>query len=193
MITIGLTGGIGSGKTTVDQIIHTLGFPVYISDTKASILMNNDSYIREQLKELFGEETYTQANTLNKAYLAAIIFNDKEAIQKVNRIVHPIVMRDFESWGKQKQSTILFFESAILFEAGLNTNFDHIITVTAEINTRIDRVMNRDHLSREAIKERINNQYDDTIKCKQSDFIIHNDHNSMLLDQILSIIEKIKK
>ena len=124
MLKIGLTGGIGSGKSTIAKIIETLGYPVYISDSKASELINRDEEIKRHLTELFGKDIYQPDGNLDKKRLATIIFNDKEAIKQVNGIVHPAVTRDFMEWCSAQRRPLLFFESAILFEAKLENLFD---------------------------------------------------------------------
>ena len=163
---IGLTGGIGSGKSTVANIIKTLGYPVYISDTRASLLMNT-----------------------HKPLLATIIFNNTVAIQQVNHIVHPIVMQDFEQWCLHQQTNIVFFESAILFEAELTHHFDKILSVHADLETRIYRVIARDHCTQEQVIKRIHNQSNDIYRQTHSDYLIHNQNGDMLLPQIIDILK----
>ena len=192
MIKIGLTGGIGSGKTTVSRIFQALGYPVYISDTRASWLINHRHEIKRDLISLFGESVYLPTGELDKKKFASLIFNDKKRIDQVNKIVHPVVTEDFLEWSESQNTPFLFFESAILFEAGLTPLFDHIITVTADRETRILRAMKRDAVSREKIIERINNQLPDREKCLQSDFVIHNNDSDYLLEQIIEIVKKLK-
>lgn len=145
------------------------------------------------MQQHFGKEIYTGNATLNKTLLAGIIFEDPAALALVNSIVHPRVMTDFREWAHIQNSELLFFESAILFEAHLNTFFDHIICVTASPEERIRRVVRRDNSSPEAVRKRIQNQLDDDAKCKQSDFIIYNDDDHMVIGQILSILNKLQK
>ena len=192
MIKIGLTGGIGSGKTTVSHIFQALGYPVYISDTRASWLINHHDGIKRALISLFGKSIYLLTGKLDKKRLASLIFNDKERIEQVNKIVHPVVTEDFLEWSKAQNTPFLFFESAILFEAGLTSIFDYIITVTANRETRIQRAMKRDMVGREKIIERIDNQLPDAKKCLQSDFIIYNNDSDRLLEQIIEIVKKLK-
>lgn len=191
MLKIGLTGGIGSGKSTIAQIIEILGYPVYISDSRASTLINQEEKIKTSLTELFGENIYHPDGQLDKKRLATIIFNNKEAIKQVNGIVHPIVTRDFTTWCSAQQSPLIFFESAILFEAKLEYLFDYIILISTEIETRIQRVMSRDLISREKVIERINNQMSDEIKQSKSNFVIYNNDDSKVVKQILSIIHQL--
>ena len=191
MLKIGLTGGIGSGKSTIAKIIATLGYPVYISDFKASELINRDEEIKNHLIELFGKDIYQPDGNLDKKRLAGIIFNDKEAIKQVNGIVHPAVTRDFMEWCSAQRRPLLFFESAILFEAKLENLFDYIILITTDLETRVERVISRDSTTREKVIERINNQMPDEIKQTKSDFVIYNNNDDKVIKQILSIIHQL--
>ena len=188
MLKIGLTGGIGSGKSTIAKIIATLGYPVYISDFKASELINRDEEIKKHLIELFGKDIYQPDGNLDKKRLAGIIFNDKEAIKQVNGIVHPAVTRDFMEWCSAQRRPLLFFESAILFEAKLENLF---ILITTDLETRVERVISRDSTTREKVIERINNQMPDEIKQTKSDFVIYNNNDDKVIKQILSIIHQL--
>ena len=175
MLKIGLTGGIGSGKSTIAKIIETLGYPVYISDSKASELINRDQ----------------SDGNLDKKRLATIIFNDKEVIKQVNGIVHPAVTRDFITWCSAQRRPFLFFESAILFEAKLENLFDYIILISTDLETRVERVISRDATTREKVIERINNQMPDEIKQSKSNFVIYNNNDDKVIKQILSIIHQL--
>lgn len=189
---IGLTGGIGSGKSTVARILHHLGYPVYISDRKASRLMNTHPTIRTSLIKRFGNEVYTPEGKINKPFLAPLIFNHPEVLKEINQIVHPRVMEDFQQWSLQQHHSCVFFESAILFEAGLADYFQSVICVTAPENIRLDRVIARDGIAPEQVKERMRNQLNDQLKCEQADFIIHNDFKHQVMEQLFLILEKIK-
>ncbi len=188
MLKIGLTGGIGSGKSTIAKIIETLGYPVYISDRRASILINQNQDIRKALTQRFGDTIYLPEGGLDKQQLASIIFNDKNAIREVNHIVHPIVTLDFIDWCEMQKKEILFFESAILFEAKLESLFDYIISISTDMETRIKRVIARDATNREKVIERINNQMPDSDKLAKSDFVIYNNDEDQIVKQILDII-----
>ena len=188
---IGLTGGIGSGKSMIARIVEALGFPVYISDTKASTLINRDENIKTKLIELFGKNIYQDNGELNKKELATIIFNNKEAIKQVNAIVHPAVIQDFQTWSTVQKSSLLFFESAILFESHLEYLFNYTILVTANIDTRIKRVIARDACNQEKVIERINNQMPDSIKQTKTNFVIFNNDDDQVIKQILSIIQQL--
>lgn len=191
MLQIGLTGGIGSGKTTIAKIIKTLGYPVYISDQRASDLINHTPEIKQNLKKRFGESIYLPNGELDKKQFATLLFQDKNSIEEVNQIVHPIVVKDFKNWCTEQRTPLLFFESAILFEAKLENLFDYIISISTDMETRIERVMTRDRTSREKVIERINYQMPDAIKSSRSDFVIHNNDGDMVVMQILDIINKL--
>lgn len=191
MLKIGLTGGIGSGKSTIAKIIETLGYPVYISDLRAAWLMNWDLEVREALTSYFGDEIYLPEGRLNRQRFASIIFNDKNAIAEVNRIVHPAVTQDFLEWCGEQKKDILFFESAILFESKLEGLFDYIISISADMETRIKRVIERDTTNREKVIERINNQMPDSEKLSKSDFVIYNNDEDQIVKQILAIIHQL--
>ena len=191
MLKIGLTGGIGSGKSTIAKIIETLGYPVYISDSKASELINRDEEIKKHLTELLGKDIYQSDGNLDKKRLATIIFNDKEVIKQVNGIVHPAVTRDFMEWCSAQRRPFLFFESAILFEAKLENLFDYIILISTDLETRVERVISRDATTREKVIERINNQMPDEIKQSKSNFVIYNNNDDKVIKQILSIIHQL--
>jgi len=183
---IGLTGGIGSGKTTVSRVFATLNIPIYNSDIEAKKLINSSSKIKEKLIFEFGEEVYLQ-NSLNKKFLANIIFNNKQKLEFVNSVVHPVVINHFHKWVSLQISSYVIKENAILFESGMHKNVDLIITVTAPEETRIKRVQKRDNTTYEEVKSRIKNQISDKEKIEKSDFKIYNDDDQLVLPQILKI------
>ena len=170
---IGLTGGIGSGKTTVAKMFEELGVPIYIADTEAKKLTNTSKIIKKELIALLGEETYLN-NTLNKKYVANLIFNDEDLLKKVNSIIHPKVAKHFKKWAKKQNAPYCIKEVAILFENGSYKDCNFTILVTAPLNVRIDRVLLRDHTSKKEIEDRINNQWSDKIKIKLADAVIEN-------------------
>lgn len=193
MKTVGLTGGIGSGKSTVARILVQLGYAVYIADTEARRLINTDSAIRQKFIRHFGKDIYTSNGTVDKVRMATLIFNQPAALNTVNKIVHPRVMEDFQAWSHQQKSELVFFESAILFESGLNVFFPAVICVTAPLDIRIQRVVKRDLTTPAKVLERIRNQADDTIVCGKADFIIFNDEHHLLIRQVMEITEKLKE
>lgn len=192
MLKIGLTGGIGSGKTTIARVLEHLGYKVYIADAQASRLMNSDPQLRDELSMAFGKDIYTAAHQIDKKKLASLIFNNREALQQINRIVHPKVVADFNRWSEKQPGEIIFFESAILFEAGLEKTVDYIICVYASLETRLKRVMERDQATEEKVRERIANQMNDEEKCRRSDFSVCTDSPAMVLEQIDSLIGILK-
>jgi dephospho-CoA kinase len=187
---IGITGGIGSGKSYVSDIIKSMGFPVYHSDESAKSLMESNPVIKEDLQLLFGESIYEKGE-LNKKKLAELIFELPELREKVNALVHPIVRADFAQWASNQSKEIVFNEAAILFETGANTNFDATILVIAPEAIRIDRVMKRENCSRELVLKRIQSQWSDEQKSSLANFQIINDSVSPLLIQVEKVLEKI--
>lgn len=182
---VGLTGGIGSGKTTVAKEFKKLGVPIYIADDEAKKLMNTSKVIKRKLVELFGEEAYINEE-LNRPYLAKIIFNDESYLQKMNAIVHPRVAKHFEKWVKKQDSPYIIKEVAILFENGSYKHCDFIITVTAKIQTRIERLLKRDNTTVSKIEAIMKNQWQDDKKIALSDFVIK---NNVLEDTVKQVQE----
>ncbi|MEL0650927.1 dephospho-CoA kinase [Algibacter sp. TI.3.09] len=173
MIVIGLTGGIGSGKTTVAKMFKALGVPVYIADVEAKKLMLKSKIIKRKLIALFGEEAYVD-QSLNKPFIASIIFNDKNMLNQMNAIIHPRVARHFEKWTAKQNSVYVIKEVAILFENGGDKLCDYIIAVTAPKAAKIERVLERDNTTEEKVKAIMDNQWSDAEKVKLSHFVIEN-------------------
>lgn len=192
MKAIGLTGGIGSGKSTVARILRQMGYPVYIADKEASRLMNTHPEIRKELQQRFGPTTYTAQGAIDKPKMAQLVFNNAQALADLNRIVHPRVMEDFRQWSLQQNSLLVFFESAILFEAGLDRFFHSVICVSAPESLRISRVVERDRTTSDKVEERIRNQSDEALKCQKADFVIYNDRNHMILELLLETLQKLQ-
>jgi len=183
---IGITGGIGSGKTTVCMVFETLGVPVYYADARAKQLINTDPSLKAALTGYFGKEIY-HGDELDRRKLADIIFNDKTALEKVNSWVHPAVARDFELWCTRQTSPYVLEEAAIIFECNLAHRFDKVILVTAPDNLRIERVCTRENLSPEVVRQRIANQWPEEKKMAMADYIIYNDNIRLITPQILDI------
>lgn len=183
---VGLTGGIGSGKSTVAKMFSDLGIPVYIADDEAKTLMNTSPIIKEEIIKVFGNSSYS-GNVLNKTLLANAVFNNEELLQKLNNIVHPEVKKHFENWYKNQRSPYVIKEAAILFENGGYKYCDVMITVIADTEIRIKRVMERDKTDRESVLVRIQHQWSDEKKTALSDYIIDNDD----LQQTLLKVKKI--
>lgn len=183
---VGITGGIGSGKTTVAKMFATLGVPIYYADDEAKKLMNSSSVIRESLISLLGEETYSDG-ILNRKYMADKIFNDKDLLERVNAIVHPQVAAHFQTWTSQQNYPYLLKEAAILYESGSYKDCDKVILVTAPRETRIKRVMERDNVTRDEVEARMENQWSDSRKEELADYIIQNESISQTQHEVNSI------
>ena len=173
MIVVGLTGGIGSGKSTIAAMFHELGVPVYNSDERAKHLMNTSKKIRKQLIELFGKKAYLEGN-LNRTYIAKKVFNDTDLLEQLNQIVHPVVRKDFLKWTKKQNAPYVIQETALLFENNAQELYDSVILITAPKELRIERVLSRDESTKEQIIARMNNQLDDQTKLELADFVIEN-------------------
>ena len=184
---IGITGGIGAGKSLVAEIIKAMGYPVYNSDERAKELTETNPKIKEGLIHLFGGEIY-QNDTLNKFALAQAIFSDDSLREKVNALIHPIVREDFNNWALAQNNSLIFNESAILFETGSFKNFDAIILVYAPKEIRIQRIMKRDNCSENEVLKRMNSQFSDEEKYQLTEFRVLNDEQTPLLVQVEKII-----
>lgn len=190
----GLVGGIGSGKSTIAKMFEELGVPVYYSDDEAKRLMNDDEIINTELRTLFGDAIYNKSGKLDKKKLAEIIFNDKELLEKVNSIVHPIVRQDFEEWCEEQTTNYVLQESAILFETGSYKKLDGIILVHATENERVGRVMKRDRCDKESVLSRIKNQWKDEQRLEAADYIIYNYDGHTCSDlQVYELHEKLNE
>jgi len=188
---IGLTGGIGTGKTMVAEYFKSLGIPVYIADKEARQLMTSDNIINALSNE-FGKEIL-ENGILNREKLAKLVFNDSKKLQKLNSIVHPEVKKHFENWvEKHKNSPFVVKEAAILFESGSYKYCDTIITVTAPLETRLQRVMKRDKTDRESVLKRIENQWTDEQRITKSNYVIHNLSVESTKKQVDEILKKLK-
>ncbi|MEO5590970.1 MAG: dephospho-CoA kinase [Chitinophagaceae bacterium] len=187
---VGITGGMGSGKSTVASIFATLGIPVYQADDAAKRLMNEDEALKEQLKIHFGEAAYTNG-LLNRAWMAAEVFNNKDKLVLLNSMVHPVTISDGEKWLMQQTTPYAIKEAAIIFESGSQRYLDYIIGVYAPVTLRIYRSMKRDNISKEEVNARLNRQMDDAIKMKLCDTVIINDEQQALIPQVLRVHEKL--
>ena len=189
---IGITGGIGSGKTTAAKYFEELGFPLYNSDLRARTIQNENPEVIQQIKAVFGEESYTQEG-LNRPFLAAVTFNDKEKLKELNQIVHPAVFNDFKNWIEAQKTDYVLKETAILIESGSYKDCDLIISVIADREIRITRTIERDNISRQQVEARINNQLSDEERITYSDYVIDNSQDlAYLYQQVKNIADKIK-
>ena len=191
MLVLGLTGGIGSGKTTVANIFKEFGVPVYNSDERAKWLMNNDSTLRSKISDLFGDESYLNGE-LNRKLISSKVFKDSELLKKLNGLVHPVVGKDFEAWESRQTSDIVLKEAAILIESGAYKQVDKLIVIFAPVTVRIKRVLQRDKVTEEEVMHRINNQLSDEDRLKFADYIIKNDGEHLLIPQVKNIIKDLK-
>ena len=192
MLKIGLTGGIGSGKSTVAKTFEVLGIPVYYADVEAKRLMNENEGLKQKIQELFGTAIYTDGR-LNRAALADIVFNDPEKLEQLNALVHPITINDANQWLQQQKSLYAIKEAALIFESGISEFLDYVIGVYAPAPLRIQRVIQRDDTSREAVMARMNKQMDEDEKMRLCNFVITNDEQQLLIPQVLALHEHLLK
>ncbi len=189
---IGLTGGLGSGKSTIAGIFQVLGIPVYYADAAAKKLMNTEKTLKSKITNAFGEAAYLKGE-LDTGYLAAAVFNDKNKLDLLNSIVHPATIKDAECWIQKQTSPYIIKEAALLFESGSNKYLNYVIGVSAPLELRIQRAITRDNVSREQVMQRVNKQMNDHEKLSLCDYVIINDEENLLLPQVLKLHEKFLK
>lgn len=189
MLKIGLTGGIGSGKSTVAKIFEVLGIPVYYADDAAKQIMNTDKELKAALIKHFGDQTY-QNDELNRPWLASIVFGDTEKLKLLNSLTHPATIRDANRWIQQQTSTYIIKEAALMFESDAYKYLDKIVGVSAPVELRIKRAMERDHVTRDEVLSRMNRQMNEEEKMKRCDFVIFNDEQQLILPQVLNLHER---
>lgn len=195
ILQLGITGGIGTGKSTICKIFETLGIAVYDADTRAKLVMTIDKILKEELKKAFGKEVYLNENEVNRDYLVKTVFsnqNNNSKVEILNSIVHPAVGRDYEKWYNENKdkSPYLLKEAALMFESDSYKVLDAIIVVHAPLEERIKRVLQRDsHRTEEQVKDIINKQMPESEKLKRADFVIQNDHSHSLIKQVLELHE----
>ena len=191
---IGLTGGIGSGKSTVAKFIEEMGFPVYYSDVRAKEIVNDDELLKKGIIELLGEKAYDENGLYDRKYVAEIVFNDEELLQKLNGMIHPAVKYDFEKWVGNQTTEFVFKETALLFELKLNESCFKSVLVTADDNLRLKRVMDRDRKTYREVENVMNKQMPEKDKIKIADFVIfNNDGMDELQAETENVISQIKK
>ncbi|MFB9845105.1 dephospho-CoA kinase [Mucilaginibacter ginsenosidivorans] len=191
MLKIGITGNIGSGKTTVSRVFEILGIPVFYADDAAKSVMVKDAILMDGIKAAFGQESYFDNGMLNRRYIASIVFNDEGQLAKLNSLVHPAVFRAFDEWAAQvKNAPYIMKEAALLFESDSYKMCDRTIMVTAPLELRIKRVMRRDGFSREEVLSREARQFTEEKKIELADFVIKNDDTELVIPQVLALHEK---
>ena len=183
---VGLTGGIGSGKSTVLEMFNKLGAEIFVADIEAKKLMNTNKELINEIKQLFGENAYLN-NKLNRGFIASVVFTNKEKLAVLNKLVHPKVGEHFKYFIKKSKAKIIMYESAILFESGSDKMCDYIISVTANFDDKIERVMKRDGATKQQILDRMKNQLNDDFKIKNSNFVINNNSLEVTKQQVTTI------
>jgi len=190
VLKIGLTGGIGSGKSTVAQIFEVFAIPVYYADISAKRLMNEDAELISAITNIFGKQAYVN-NILDRKYISSIVFSDPIKLELLNSIVHPATKKDGEAWMQEQTSPYAIHEAALIFEAKVFERLDHVIGVSSPIELRIKRAMQRDKVSRDEVLKRMDQQLDEDLKMSKCDFVIINDEQQLLIPQVLDLHEKL--
>lgn len=188
---VGITGGIGAGKSIVCRLFQVLGIPVYDADREAKNIMVEDEAVVASLKKTFGEKVYQASGELDRAYLAEMVFNDKDKLDELNSIVHPAVIRAGETWADAQEGAYSLKEAALLFESGSYKKLDFTIMVTANEATRIERVMERDQVTEQQVRARMEKQWPDSQKIALADAIIINDGTQSLISQVMTLHERL--
>jgi len=191
MIRVGLTGGIGSGKSTVARILETLGIPVYYADDAAKQIMNTDEGLKQEIRKHFGDASYVD-DRLDRKYLAGIVFTNAEKLELLNSLIHPVTIRHSEEWFSRQKAPYAVREAALLFESGASARLDFIIGVYAPQALRIQRVIKRDGLTVEEIKSRMSRQINEEMKMKLCDAVIRNDEQELVIPQVLEVDERLR-
>lgn len=192
MLRIGLTGGIGSGKTTVAKIFELLGVPVYYADDEAKRIMNEDKDLRLAIQKHFGEAAYKNGE-LDRTYVASTVFHDPRQLEILNALVHPATIRDATEWTNRQHTVYTIKEAALIFESGASEQLDYVIGVYAPASLRIKRTVERNGVSQEEVVKRMNSQIDEEIKMKLCDFVIYNDEQQLVIPQVVALHEKLAR
>jgi dephospho-CoA kinase len=188
MLKVGVTGGIGSGKTTVCKVFELLGIPVFYADDVAKSIMHTDQVLKTAILNTFGERAYTKEGTLNRSYISSLVFNNNPELEKLNSLVHPAVFRAFDNWLlEQKDAPYVIKEAALLYESDSYKMCDESILVIAPTETKISRVKVRDGISDEDVKLRMNRQFSDEVKIKFADHILNNDEKQLIIPKIIQL------
>ena len=192
MLKIGLTGGIGSGKSTVAHIFEVLGIPVYNADEAAKKLMTENEELKTSIIDAFGKDAYVDGN-LNRVYIAGQVFNNDKKIELLNSLVHPATIKDAEAWMQNQKAPYVIKEAALIFESGSDKNLDYVIGVRSPLVLRIQRTMDRDNISADEVKARMEKQMDEEVKLRLCHYVIVNDEQEMLIPQVLALHETFLK
>ena len=184
---VGVTGGIGTGKTTVCKVFELLGVPVFYADDEAKSLMINDLLLVSEIKDAFGKEAYLDAQTLNRKYISNLVFNNPKDLDKLNELVHPAVFRAFDTWFTQQKSPYVLKEAALLFESGSYKKNHKNILVSSPLNLRLQRVIKRDQSTKEKVLERIATQFTEEQKLELADYHIQNNEEEFIIPQVLKL------
>ena len=190
VLRVGLTGGIGSGKSTVAQIFEVLGIPVYYADIAAKKIMNEDEELRSAITNIFGKQAYAN-NILDRKYISSIVFSDPAKLQLLNSLVHPATKKDGEAWMQQQTTPYAIHEAALIFEAKVSDRLEIVIGVSSPVELRIKRAMERDKVNREEVLKRMDQQLDEKLKMSKCDFVLMNDEQQLLIPQVLELHEKL--
>ena len=190
MLKVGITGGMGSGKSTVCNILKNLGVPIFTSDDVGKYLLDNDDYLKDEIKRTFDSDMYTSTGRLDRERMAKLVFNNPDELQRINAIVHPRVKAEFDGWCKKNEKKpYVVKEAAILFETGKHKEMDKMVTVFCPKEERINRIIKRDEATKEDIEKRMMHQYSDAERNALADFIIINDGKEDLLPQVMELHE----
>lgn len=190
MVRVGLTGGIGSGKSTVAQIFEVLGIPVYYADVAAKRLRNEDAVLRSAITNIFGKQAYVN-NILDRRYISSIVFSDPAKLASLNAVVHPATKKDGEAWMQKQTTPYAIHEAALIFEANVSERLDHVIGVSSPTELRINRAMERDKVDRDEVLKRMSQQLDEDLKMSRCDFVLFNDEQQLLVPQVLDLHENL--
>ena len=192
MLRVGLTGGIGSGKTTVSKIFELLGVPVYYADEAARRIMNEDTALKAAIQKQFGTEAYKNG-ALDRSFLASKVFNNTSQLEILNALVHPVTIMDSVIWMSRQQTPYAIKEAALIFESGSAAGLDYIIGIYAPVEVRIKRTMQRNSSTYAEVASRIDNQLDESIKMRLCDFVLNNDEQQLLIPQVIALHKELLK
>lgn len=191
VLKIGLTGGLGSGKTFISKIFVTLGIPIFYADDISKNIISSDPSASQEIRLAFGEGVFDASGMLNRRALANLVFNDPFQLQRLNAILHPKVFKAFENWSSAQVAPYIIKEAAILFESGSYKGLDHVITVSSPMELRLRRVQERDNCSKEEFMARVSKQLNEEERIQRADFVIYNDEDRMLIPQVYALHEKL--